>query len=86
METCEIAGYFATLTKEEVIEFMHFFFELGIDTGTEVNIKPIIGGSFKVNLLSEGAMDAPLLVASFTDGMMAHRGWDKKFQRITTFV
>lgn len=85
MEKCEIAGYFATLSKEELQEFLRLFFELEINTGTDIHIRPI-NGAFKVNMEANGSMYAPLLVSSFTDGMMYHRGWDQKFQRIKEFV
>ena len=82
METCKISGYFGVLSREQVIKFFALFYEIEVCTGTEVSIHCVNIDKYNVILIAIGDMDAPLLVASFTDGKLHREKWDKVFFRV----
>ena len=73
----------ATLTLIEVQTFTKLFFEMDVSMYVKTTLTPIAGTcSFIVTIKATEEYVADLLRATFSDGLLGHREWDKKFSDV----
>ena len=72
--------YEGTLTRKEMITFLQYFYELEASKDTRMEISHTFGDQVIMTLIAD---DWYLLKASMDTGLLNHRGWSKRFRRIS---